>query len=139
MKSYISRKFPNETRTTGPILNGSFRASFYESRCGTFVGQREEQYHRRPAGTGLGCELTPAMRKSAFEGVRLYGNCQSRYEPRAVGELIPQQPLHALLVDGIFDGDVSGDVQGIERLAGGIRFARHSGNLAPASIRVLNG
>src|SRR5438876_8059884 len=74
----------------------------------------------------------PAVRE-ALERVRLNRHGACRSEPRTVCQLIPEQPLHALLVDGLIDGYPSGDVQSVERLARSVGVRPDVGNLAPAS------
>src|SRR2546427_5329584 len=80
----------------------------------------------------------PAVRE-ALERVRLNRHGACRSEPRTVCQLIPEQPLHALLVDGLADGYPSGDVQSVERLARSVGVRPDVGNLAPASIFILSG
>src|SRR5262245_2759451 len=102
-----------------------------------FVRQRKEQGHRRPARRGIRGKLMPAVGE-ALERVRLHGHGACGCEPRAVCELIPQQPLYSLLVDGIVGLHAPGDIQGVQRFARGIGVGPDACKLAPASILILS-
>src|SRR5215510_14724296 len=74
----------------------------------------------------------------AFERVRLNRHGACWCEPRTVCELIPQQPLHALLVDRIVGRHAPPDMQGVKRLARGIGVRPDAWKLAPTSILILS-
>src|SRR5215510_449412 len=83
-----------------------FKTPKFQEKCcrfSTLVRKREQQCHGRPAGSGLRDKLVPAVRE-AFESMRLHGHCPRRCEPGAVGKLVSQKPLDALLVCGVLNG-----------------------------------
>jgi len=49
----------------------------------------------------------PAMTKAALKGVRLNRERSRGHEPRTVGQLISQEPLHARLVDCVGRRNIS--------------------------------
>src|SRR5262247_3572453 len=79
------------------------------------------------------------MRESALEGMRLHGNRKCRHEPRPIGELISQQPLHTFLISRISCRHVTGDMQRIKRFSRRISLAWNAGKLAPTPVAVLSG
>jgi hypothetical protein len=50
------------------------------------------------------------MRETALKSVRLDRDGSGRHKPRSVGELISQQPLHTLLIYGVFCRHFPGDM-----------------------------